>query len=184
MPILRSAHLLPHKVIIKEGINMLKSQEVRKLAPEMDPLRMGMGWKEEDLTKPQILIESTYGQSHPGSVHLLNLAQKASRGAYESGGKGALYFATDICDGMAQGHDGINYSLPSRDIIADLVEIHANATTFDGGVFLASCDKSVPALLMAIGRINIPAVFVTGGVMDAGPRPFNAGADRQIQRHV
>lgn len=69
----------------------------------------------------------------------------------------------------AQGHDGINYSLPSRDIIADLVEIHANATTFDGGVFLASCDKSVPALLMAIGRINIPAVFVTGGVMDAGP---------------
>lgn len=169
MPILRSAHLLPHKVIIKEGINMLKSQEVRKLAPEMDPLRMGMGWKEEDLTKPQILIESTYGQSHPGSAHLLNLAQKASRGAYEAGGKGALYFATDICDGMAQGHDGINYSLPSRDIIADLVEIHANATTFDGGVFLASCDKSVPALLMAIGRINIPAVFVTGGVMDAGP---------------
>ena len=148
---------------------MLKSQEVRKLAPEMDPLRMGMGWKEEDLTKPQILIESTYGQSHPGSAHLLNLAQKASRGAYEAGGKGALYFATDICDGMAQGHDGINYSLPSRDIIADLVEIHANATTFDGGVFLASCDKSVPALLMAIGRINIPAVFVTGGVMDAGP---------------
>ena len=169
MPILRLAHLLPHKVIIKEGINMLKSQEVRKLAPEMDPLRMGMGWKEEDLTKPQILIESTYGQSHPGSAHLLNLAQKASRGAYEAGGKGALYFATDICDGMAQGHDGINYSLPSRDIIADLVEIHANATTFDGGVFLASCDKSVPALLMAIGRINIPAVFVTGGVMDAGP---------------
>ena len=165
MPILRSAHSLPHKVIIKEGINMLKSQEVRKLAPEMDPLRMGMGWKEEDLTKPQILIESTYGQSHPGSAHLLNLAQKASRGAYEAGGKGALYFATDICDGMAQGHDGINYSLPSRDIIADLVEIHANATTFDSGVFLASCDKSVPALLMAIGRINIPAVFVTGGVM-------------------
>lgn len=74
MPILRSAHLLPHKVIIKEGINMLKSQEVRKLAPEMDPLRMSMGWKEEDLTKPQILIESTYGQSHPGSAHLLNLA--------------------------------------------------------------------------------------------------------------
>ena len=169
MPILRLAHLLPHKVIIKEGINMLKSQEVRKLAPEMDPLRMGMGWKAEDLGKPQILIESTYGQSHPGSAHLLGLAQKAQAGADSAGGKAALYFATDICDGMAQGHDGINYSLPSRDIIADLVEIHANATTFDGGVFLASCDKSVPALLMAIGRINIPAVFVTGGVMDAGP---------------
>ena len=148
---------------------MLKSQEIRKIAPEMDPLRMGMGWTAEDLAKPQILIESTYGQSHPGSAHLLNLAQRASAGAGAAGGKGALYFATDICDGMAQGHDGINYSLPSRDIIADLVEIHANATTFDGGVFLASCDKSVPALLMALGRINIPAVFVTGGVMDAGP---------------
>ena len=148
---------------------MLKSQEIRKIAPEMDPLRMGMGWTAEDLSKPQILIESTYGQSHPGSAHLLNLAQRASVGAGAAGGKGALYFATDICDGMAQGHDGINYSLPSRDIIADLVEIHANATTFDGGVFLASCDKSVPALLMAIGRINIPSVFVTGGVMDAGP---------------
>ena len=148
---------------------MLKSQEIRKIAPEMDPLRMGMGWTAEDLSKPQILIESTYGQSHPGSAHLLNLAQRASAGAGAVGGKGALYFATDICDGMAQGHDGINYSLPSRDIIADLVEIHANATTFDGGVFLASCDKSVPALLMAIGRINIPSIFVTGGVMDAGP---------------
>jgi len=148
---------------------MLKSQEIRKIAPEMDPLRMGMGWKAEDLSKPQILIESTYGQSHPGSAHLLNLSQRAAMGADLSGGKSALYFATDICDGMAQGHDGINYSLPSRDIIADLVEIHANATTFDGGVFLASCDKSVPALLMAIGRINIPSVFVTGGVMDAGP---------------
>ena len=148
---------------------MLKSQEIRRIAPEMDPLRMGMGWKAEDLGKPQILIESTYGQSHPGSAHLLSLAQKAQAGADGAGGKAALYFATDICDGMAQGHDGINYSLPSRDIIADLVEIHANATTFDGGVFLASCDKSVPALLMAIGRINIPAVFVTGGVMDAGP---------------
>ena len=74
--------------------------------------------------------------------------QAVARGAYEAGGKGALYFATDICDGMAQGHDGINYSLPSRDIIADLVEIHANATTFDGGVFLSSCDKAVPAHLI------------------------------------
>ena len=147
----------------------MKSQEIRKLAPEMDPLRLGMGWTVEDLEKPQILIESTYGQSHPGSAHLLELAQKAYAGVGENGGKGALYFATDICDGMAQGHDGINYSLASRDTIANLIEIHANATTFDAGVFLASCDKSVPAQLMAIGRINIPSIVVTGGVMDAGP---------------
>lgn len=145
------------------------SQEIRKIAPEMDPLRMGMGWKAEDLGKPQILIESTFGDSHPGSAHLLSLANGATEGVARAGGKGARYFATDICDGMAQGHDGINYSLASRDMICSLCEIHANATPFDAGVFIASCDKSVPALLMAIGRINIPSIMVTGGVMQAGP---------------
>ena len=148
---------------------MLKSQEVRKIAPEMDPLRRGMGWTVEDLEKPQILIESTYGQSHPGSAHLLEFSQLAAAAADRSGAKSAQYFATDICDGMAQGHDGINYSLVSRDTIANLIEIHANATTFDAGVFLSSCDKSVPAQLMAIGRVNIPSIVVTGGVMEAGP---------------
>ncbi|MGB4661014.1 MAG: dihydroxy-acid dehydratase [Mobilitalea sp.] len=147
----------------------LKSQIIRQLAPEMDPLRMGMGWKVEDLSKPQIIVESTFGDSHPGSAHLLELVELAVKGINETGGKGARYFATDICDGMSQGHDGINYSLVSRDTIANLIEIHANATTFDAGVFIASCDKAVPAHLMAIGRINIPAIVVTGGVMDAGP---------------
>lgn len=148
---------------------MLKSQEVRRIAPEMDPLRMGMGWTAADLEKPQILVESTYGDSHPGSAHLNLLVEEAVKGIHENGGKGARYYATDICDGMAQGHDGINYSLVSRDMIANMIEIHANATTFDAGVFLASCDKSMPAILMGIGRINIPAIVVTGGVMDAGP---------------
>ncbi len=148
---------------------MLKSQEIRKIAPEMDPLRMGMGWKVEDLSKPQIIIESTYGDSHPGSAHLLRFVDEAVKGVASHGGKAARYFTTDICDGMAQGHDGINYSLVSRDMIAGMIEIHANATTFDGGVFIASCDKAVPAHLMGIGRINIPSIIVTGGVMDAGP---------------
>ncbi len=147
----------------------LKSQEVRKIAPEMDPLRMGMGWTAEDLEKPQVLIESTYGQSHPGSAHLLELSQLAGKGCDEEGAKSALYFATDMCDGMSQGHDGGNYSLASRDTIANLIEIHSNATTFDAGVFLSSCDKSVPAQLMAIGRVDIPSIVVTGGVMEAGP---------------
>ncbi|MFT3982882.1 MAG: dihydroxy-acid dehydratase [Lachnospiraceae bacterium] len=143
------------------------SQRVRKLAPEMDPLRMGMGWSVEDLEKPQILVESTYGDSHPGSAHLNKFVEEAIRGIDRNGGKGARYFATDICDGMAQGHDGINYSLASRDTICNLIEIHNNATTFDAGVFISSCDKAVPAHLMAIGRTNLPVVMVTGGVMDA-----------------
>lgn len=148
---------------------MLKSQEIRKIAPEMDPLRIGMGWRPEDLSKPQILVESTFGESHPGSAHLMRFVDQAVKGITVEGGKAARYFATDICDGMAQGHDGINYSLVSRDMIANMIEIHANATTFDGGVFIASCDKAVPAHLMGIGRVNIPAIIVTGGVMDAGP---------------
>lgn len=148
---------------------MLESQRVRALAPEMDPLRMGMGWTVEDLAKPQIIIESTFGDSHPGSAHLFELVQQSAEAVNKNGGKAARYFATDICDGMAQGHDGINYSLASRDVIASMIEIHAGATTFDAGVFICSCDKGVPAHLMAIGRLNLPSIVVTGGVMDAGP---------------
>jgi len=128
-----------------------------------------MGWTAEDLAKPQIMVESTFGDSHPGSAHLFELVNRAVDGVSMEGGKAARYFATDICDGMAQGHDGINYSLASRDTIANLIEIHAGATPFDGAVFVSSCDKAVPAHLMAIGRINIPSILVTGGVMDAGP---------------
>ncbi|MGI6180772.1 MAG: dihydroxy-acid dehydratase, partial [Agathobaculum sp.] len=142
---------------------------VRKLAPEQDPLRMGMGWTVEDLSKPQIMIESTFGDSHPGSAHLLELVDRAVAGVRSAGGKAARYFATDICDGMAQGHDGINYSLASRDTICNMIEIHAGATPFDGGVFVSSCDKAVPAHLMGIARVNMPSILVTGGVMDAGP---------------
>ena len=145
------------------------SQDIRKIAPEMDPLRRGMGWSSEDLSKPQIIVESTFGDSHPGSAHLDEFVKESIEGISEKGGKGSRYFATDICDGQAQGHDGINYSLASRDIIASLIEIHANATPFDGGVFISSCDKGVPAHLMAIGRVNIPSIIVTGGVMEAGP---------------
>ncbi len=147
----------------------LNSQRVRGLAPENDPLKMGMGWSVEDLDKPQIMMESTFGDSHPGSAHLDQFVEEAIKGIREAGGKGARYYATDICDGIAQGHDGINFSLVSRDMIANIIEIHGNSTGFDGGVFVASCDKSVPAILMGIGRLDMPSIVVTGGVMDAGP---------------
>ncbi len=147
----------------------MRSQQIRKLSPEMDPLRIGTGWTAEDLSKPQIMIESTYGDSHPGSVHLLELVKAVEKSVYEHGGKAAKYFTTDICDGQAQGHDGMNYSLVSRDLICAMAEVHALATPFDGAVFAASCDKGMPAHLMAMGRINIPALMVTGGVMGPGP---------------
>ena len=147
----------------------LISQTLRQKAPEMDSLRIGAGWRPEDLSKPQIVIESTFGHSHPGSAHLDKLVQIAFDAVSEAGGRGAKYFTTDICDGQAQGHDGMNYSLPSREFIAGMVEIQIGATPFDAGVFIASCDKAVPGFLKAIARLNMPAIFIPGGVMKAGP---------------
>lgn len=147
----------------------LISQKMRELAPELDPLRIGTGWKPEDLSKPQIMIESTFGDSHPGSGHLDILVEEVRKGVEAAGGHGARYFATDICDGESQGTDGINFSLASREMIANMIEIHGNATPFDGGVFLASCDKGMPANLMGLARVNVPSVVVPGGTMNAGP---------------
>ncbi|MCD2348185.1 dihydroxy-acid dehydratase [Clostridium guangxiense] len=148
---------------------MLKSQEIRQKAPEIDSLRLGSGWKVEELGKPQIIIESSFGHSHPGSAHLDTLVNEVFNSINENGGRGAKYFVTDICDGETQGHDGMNYSLASRDIMANLMEIHVQATPFDAGVFIASCDKAMPAHLMAIARLNMPAIMLPGGIMNAGP---------------
>ncbi|MCI8517004.1 MAG: dihydroxy-acid dehydratase [Hungatella sp.] len=147
----------------------LISQKMRKLAPELDPLRIGTGWKPEDLEKIQIMIESTFGDSHPGSGHLDILVEEVRKGIEEAGGHGARYFCTDICDGESQGTDGINFSLASREMIANMIEIHANATPFDGAVYLASCDKGMPGNLMGLARADVPSVVVPGGTMNAGP---------------
>lgn len=96
---------------------MLKSQEVRKISPEMDPLRLGAGWSIDDLSKPQILIESTFGDSHPGSSGLNALVDRVRAGIADEGGFGARYFCTDMCDGESQGTPGGDYSLPSREFI-------------------------------------------------------------------
>jgi len=146
----------------------LHSQEVRKLAPENDPLKIGMGWSVEDLDKPQILVESSFGDSHPGSAHLNQFVEEGVKAVNNNGGKAARYYVTDICDGIAQGHDGINYSLAHRDMMTNMIEVHGMASGFDGGMFIASCDKSVPAILMGIGRLkDMSAIVVTGGVMEA-----------------
>ena len=115
------------------------------------------------------MVESTYGDSHPGSGHLNVLVEEVRKGIAEEGGFGARYYCTDICDGESQGTDEINYSLASREIIANMIEIHANATPFDAGVYLSSCDKGVPGNLIGLFRVNIPSVFVPGGTMNAGP---------------
>lgn len=147
----------------------MKSQELRKIAPELDPLRIGTGWKVEELDQMQIFIGSTYGDSHPGSGHLNEFVHLVEESLRKDHIKGAKYYTTDMCDGEAQGHDGINYSLCSREMIANMVEIQFNATPFDGCVFLSSCDKALPAHLMSIARLNVPSIVIPGGVMNAGP---------------
>ena len=144
--------------------------EITKIAPEIDALRQGMDWDKEDIGRKQILIDTVFGDSHPGSVHLDRLARMASDGIKYGGAKPSHFTVTDMCDGIAQGHEGMNYSLVSREIIAGMVEIHARANNFDGIVAISSCDKSVPAHLMALARLNKPSVFVPGGVM-----PFAGG---------
>ena len=123
----------------------LISQKMRKLAPELDPLRIGTGWKKEDLDKVQVMVESTYGDSHPGSGHLNLLVEEVRKGIAEEGGYGARYFCTDICDGESQGTDGINYSLASREMIANMIEIHANAPLSVFAALPLSLCPSLPA---------------------------------------
>jgi len=144
-------------------------QQNRRDNPEADPLLIGTGWAQEDLEKPQILLESTAGDSHPGSRHLNSLVEAGGRGVYKAGGKPAAYTVTDICDGLATGHGGMNYSLVSRDLMAGMIEVHARSLPFDAMVLFSSCDKAVPAHLMAMAGLNIPCMHVCGGSMAPGP---------------
>lgn len=153
---------------------MLKSQKARLEAPEMDSLRLGTGWKAEELGLPQIFVAGTYGEGSPGSVHLEEVADYACKSISENGARGAKYFVSDLCDGEIQGADGMNYSLASRDFIANMFQIQGEATPFDAAVFTASCDKAIPACLKAIARINIPSIFIPGGTMRHGPDMLTA----------
>lgn len=147
----------------------IRSSKERLLWAQFDALQMGSGWDEEDIGKPQILVEDVYGDSHPGSVHLNQISEQVVYGVYEKGGKPGRFHVTDICDGCAQGHDGMNLILASREVICDMVEMHAGFVPWDGMVLSSSCDKSIPAHLKAMARVDIPAIFVPGGSMRPGP---------------
>ncbi len=146
-----------------------KSSKIRRDWIQLDALCCGTQWDEADLGKWQILIEDVFGDSHPGSVHLDKLAKEAATGVTEEGGKAAHFHATDICDGWAMLHNGMNYILPSREILCDLVEIHGRVIPWDGIITISSCDKSIPAHLMAMSRLNIPAIHIPGGSNRVGP---------------
>ena len=152
-----------------------RSAHERKIWSQVDALQMGMDWDVTDIYKPQILIDDVVGDSHPGSKHLGTLSEQAAFGVYEKGGKPAHFHVTDICDGCAQGHDGMNYVLASREGIADMVQLHACSLSWDGAILISSCDKSIPAHLIAAARLDLPTVFIPGGSMRPAPYMKTAG---------
>jgi len=126
------------------------------------------GVSKADLRKPFIGIVNSYNAMHAGHVHLNGLAELVREGIIEAGGVPFEFGVPAICDGITQGHIGMHYVLPSREIIADAVEVVVQAQQLDGMVLLGSCDKIVPAMMMAMARVNIPALLVTGGPMMPG----------------
>jgi dihydroxy-acid dehydratase len=131
-------------------------------------LLYGLGLNIADLHKPLIGIVNSWTDLVPGHMHLNDLAAVVREGIAAGGGTAREFHTCAVCDGLAQGHGGMNYSLPSRDNIADTVEIMARAHCLDGLVLLCGCDKIVPGQLMAALRLNLPTILVTGGCMEAG----------------
>ena len=127
-----------------------------------------MGYTPEDLKKPLIGIVNAFNEIIPGHIHLRDIAQAAKLGVTAAGGTPMEFPAIGICDGIAMGHDGMKYPLPSRELIADSIEAVATGHGFDGLVLIPNCDKIVPGMIMAAARLNIPAVVVSGGAMMAG----------------
>ena len=126
------------------------------------------GMQDDDFGKPIIAIANSFTQFVPGHVHLKDLGQLVAEAIFEAGGIGREFNTIAVDDGIAMGHDGMLYSLPSREIIADSVEYMANAHCADALVCISNCDKITPGMLMAAMRLNIPAIFVSGGPMEAG----------------
>ena len=126
------------------------------------------GMKDEDFGKPIIAIVNSFTQFVPGHVHLKDLGQLVAREVEKAGGVAKEFNTIAVDDGIAMGHDGMLYSLPSREIIADSVEYMVNAHCADAMVCISNCDKITPGMLMAALRLNIPCVFVSGGPMEAG----------------
>jgi len=137
------------------------------------------GMKDDDFGKPIIAIANSFTQFVPGHVHLKDLGQLVAREVEKAGGVAKEFNTIAVDDGIAMGHDGMLYSLPSREIIADSVEYMANAHCADALVCISNCDKITPGMLMAALRLNIPAVFVSGGPMEAG-KVTTAGKVRKV----
>ena len=146
------------------------SDRVKK-GPDKTPHRSlfkAMGYTDEELSRPLIGVVNAQNEIIPGHIHLDNIAKAVKAGILAAGGTPIEVPAIGVCDGIAMGHIGMHYSLPTRELIADSIECQATAHAFDGLVLIPNCDKIVPGMLMAAARLNIPAIVCSGGPMLAG----------------
>ena len=127
-----------------------------------------MGFTTDDLKRPIIGIANAWSESVPGHFNLRQVAQRVKDGIYRAGGTPVEFGVIGGCDGMGQGHDGMHFILPSRELIANSVESMAQINLFDAIVLLGSCDKIVPGMLMAAARLDIPCILLPGGPMEGG----------------
>lgn len=144
--------------VISEGANR---------APNRAMLR-AVGFSDDDFKRPMVGIASTWSEVTPCNMHIDVLAERAKEGARIGGGAPLIFNTITVSDGIAMGHEGMRYSLPSREIIADSIETVMGAERLDGIVAIGGCDKNMPGCMIAIGRMNLPAVFVYGGTIEAG----------------
>ncbi|MCL2146131.1 MAG: dihydroxy-acid dehydratase [Methanomassiliicoccaceae archaeon] len=148
----------------------MRSDVVRKgigSAPARSLLRAD-GLKDEDFEKPFIGIANSWNDIVPGHLHLNEIAEAVREGIIEAGGKPFTFGVPAICDGIAMGHNGMRFSLISREVISDCCEVMIEGHAFDGWVGVTNCDKVTPGMLMAAGRMNVPAIMITGGAMEPG----------------
>ena len=150
---------------------MIKRSDLMTKGPERAPHRSLLradGFTDWELERPLIGIANSFNEIIPGHMHLDKLVDAVKAGIYAAGGTPLVFNTIGICDGIAMNHEGMKYSLPSRELIADTVETMAVAHPFDGLVLLASCDKIIPGMLIAAARLNIPSIFLSGGPMLPG----------------
>jgi dihydroxy-acid dehydratase len=149
---------------------MMKSDAVKKgveRAPHRS-LLYALGCTKEELDKPFIGIVNSFNEIVPGHKHLQQISEAVKEGVRAAGGVPFEFNTIGVCDGIAMNHAGMKFSLPSRELIADSVEIMAEAHAFDALVFIPNCDKIIPGMMMAALRLNVPTIFVSGGPMLAG----------------
>ncbi|NUU62736.1 dihydroxy-acid dehydratase [Paenibacillus agri] len=144
--------------VISEGVNRVPNRAMLR----------AVGFTDEDFKKPMIGIASTWSEVTPCNMHIDQLAVKAKKGVKDNGGAPLIFNTITVADGIAMGHEGMSFSLPSREAIADSIEIVMGAERLDALVAVGGCDKNTPACLMAIGRLNLPAVYVYGGTIQPG----------------